>query len=49
MDRNFYIVGGVLSTLGMYQYDYRVAMIFVGFICLVLGLVFDFGSKKDRE
>ena len=43
MDRICYVAGTVLLFGGLSQYDYRLAMVAGGVMCLALAFLFDFG------
>lgn len=49
MDRICYIAGIVLLFGGLLQYDYRLAMVAGGVLCLALAFLFDFGIGNHSK
>lgn len=49
MDRIFYGIGTTLTLGGLCLFDYRLALVVAGAVCLVLGFVFDFLPGKAEE
>jgi len=49
MDRLFYGIGSSLTLLGLSLFDYRLALVASGIVCLGLGFLFDFLPGKVEE
>lgn len=49
MDRIFYTIGTTLTIGGLCLFDYRLAMVVGGAVCLGLGFAFDFATGKADE